>query len=232
MSAIRDYLLLRKVKQKKLHQQQRSLNNHQSVYGRSDQYIPTIQMDDFHHIRDYCDEIDGDKVLDVSNDDDVITSPQLTSPRPSLIRVQKGGGSIGCENTIWNGINWPTFVNFLRKNNQENSSSGQNNGSNDNNNNDDAKPRLYMDLNHEGRPRLVKKNGQLNIDVESVPERKRRLLKDFFNTILDIKWRWHIVFFLMTFLISWIVFASVWYLIGIKSLKFKFYSFEYIDSPE
>lgn len=217
MSAIRDYLLLRKVKQKKLHQQQQ---HQSSAYGRfqSDQYyavetgnnMPTIRMNDFHRVRDYGDDIDG-----VSNDDLSVhvASPQAT-PRPSLIRIQKGGTSN--DNTIWNGINWPTFSNFLNKNNQDN---------NDDADDDDvpsgAKPRLYMDLNHEGRPRLVKKNGELNIDVESVPERKRRLLKDFFNTILDIKWRWHIVFFLMTFLLSWIVFASVWYLIGMQSFFFK-----------
>ena len=47
------------------------------------------------------------------------------------------------------------------------------------------------------RPRLVKKCGELNIHMESVPKHKRRLLSDIFNTILDIKWRWHIAFFLL-----------------------------------
>lgn len=74
--------------------------------------------------------------------------------------------------------------------------------------------KFYRDSNHERRPRLVKKCGELNIDVESVPKRKRRLLSDFFNTVLDVRWRWHIFIFIMTFLISWFVFASVWYLIG------------------
>lgn len=76
------------------------------------------------------------------------------------------------------------------------------------------KHKYYMDVKHERRPRLVKKCGELNIDVESVPKRKRRLLSDFFNTVLDVKWRWHIFIFIMTFLISWFLFASVWYLIG------------------
>lgn len=76
------------------------------------------------------------------------------------------------------------------------------------------KHKFYSDLKHEKRPRLVKKCGELNIDVESVPKRKRRLMSDFFNTVLDVKWRWHILIFIMTFLISWIVFASAWYLIG------------------
>jgi hypothetical protein len=74
--------------------------------------------------------------------------------------------------------------------------------------------KFYMNFNHEIRPRLVKKCGELNIDMESVPKRKRRLLSDFFNTVLDVRWRWHIIIFMLTFLISWILFATVWYLIG------------------
>ena len=34
------------------------------------------------------------------------------------------------------------------------------------------------------KPRLVKKSGELNINANKVPKRRRRLLSDFFNTIL------------------------------------------------
>lgn len=64
------------------------------------------------------------------------------------------------------------------------------------------------------RPRLVKKCGELNIHMENVPKHKRRLLSDFFNTVLDVKWRWHVAIFLLTFLISWFVFATIWYMIA------------------
>jgi hypothetical protein len=64
------------------------------------------------------------------------------------------------------------------------------------------------------RPRLIKKCGELNIHMENVPKHKRRLLSDFFNTILDIKWRWHIVIFLLSFMVSWFIFATVWYTIA------------------
>lgn len=64
------------------------------------------------------------------------------------------------------------------------------------------------------RPRLVKKCGELNIHMDNVPKHKRRLFSDIFNTILDIKWRWHIAIFLLSFLISWFLFATIWYMIA------------------
>jgi hypothetical protein len=69
---------------------------------------------------------------------------------------------------------------------------------------------FYKSLEIQKRPRLVKKCGELNISMEQVPKHKRRLLSDIFNTILDIKWRWHIVIFLLSFLISWFLFATIW----------------------
>jgi potassium inwardly-rectifying channel subfamily J len=67
---------------------------------------------------------------------------------------------------------------------------------------------------HRKRPRLVKKCGELNVNSNKVPKRKRRLLSDIFNTILDIKWRWHIMIFLSSFTISWFFFAAIWYMIA------------------
>ena len=43
---------------------------------------------------------------------------------------------------------------------------------------------FYHSFEQKRRPRLVKKNGELNIDMENVPKHKRRLLRDLFNTIL------------------------------------------------
>ena len=64
------------------------------------------------------------------------------------------------------------------------------------------------------KPRLVQKCGELNINANKVPKRKRRLLSDLFNTILDVKWRWHVIFFLLSFIISWFLFALIWYIIA------------------
>ena len=82
------------------------------------------------------------------------------------------------------------------------------------------------------RPRLVKKCGELNIHMEYIPKHKRRLLRDFFNTILDIKWRWHIAIFLLSFLVSWIFFASIWYSIAWLHGDLKTVEYEtYHDQP-
>ncbi|RNA03387.1 Inward Rectifying K (potassium) channel family [Brachionus plicatilis] len=72
----------------------------------------------------------------------------------------------------------------------------------------------FQGLEHNKRPRLVKKCGELNIHMDNVPKHKRRLLSDMFNTILDMKWRWHLVIFFLSFIISWFFFATIWYMIG------------------
>ena len=85
----------------------------------------------------------------------------------------------------------------------------------------------FQGIEHNKRPRLVKKCGELNIHMDNVPKHKRRLLSDIFNTILDMKWRWHLVIFLLSFIVSWFIFATIWYMIGnlaffkILIIKFK-----------
>lgn len=168
MSAISDYLLLRKVKQKG--------GAYQEVKGRENSSYRSTKPTG-------TDKCDGACVAE--------------SP------TTRGGG------TAWTGgKNMATLSNLsstlLRKASMTGTAATKH-------------ASLYMSTNHERRPRLVKKCGELNIDVESVPKRKRRLLSDFFNTVLDVKWRYHIIIFLMTFVISWIVFATIWYLIGTLS---------------
>jgi len=63
------------------------------------------------------------------------------------------------------------------------------------------------------RKRIVSKRGHVNIGKTRVSKRRRRFLSDFFNTMLDIKWRYvHFIFFL-AFIGSWFSFAIVWYII-------------------
>jgi hypothetical protein len=64
------------------------------------------------------------------------------------------------------------------------------------------------------KPRLVKKCGELNIIANKVPKKRQRLLSDLFNTILDIKWRYHFLIFSLSFVISWFFFATIWYIIA------------------
>jgi len=61
--------------------------------------------------------------------------------------------------------------------------------------------------------RIVSKKGHVNIGKTKLSKRRRRFLSDFFNTMLDIQWRYvHLVFF-VAFLGSWFLFALLWWLI-------------------
>jgi len=63
------------------------------------------------------------------------------------------------------------------------------------------------------RKRIISKRGHVNIGKTRVSKRRRRFLSDFFNTMLDIKWRYVHFFFFMAFIGSWFAFACVWYII-------------------
>lgn len=57
------------------------------------------------------------------------------------------------------------------------------------------------------------KKGQVQIALHRMNNRRRRLLKDFFNTMLDLKWRYVLLIFTASFFVSWFLFAIVWWLI-------------------
>lgn len=40
------------------------------------------------------------------------------------------------------------------------------------------------------------------------------ILQDIFTTLVDIKWRWTIFVFALNFILSWLIFAVLWYLIA------------------
>uniref|UniRef100_A0A0K0EGW2 Inward rectifier potassium channel irk-1 n=1 Tax=Strongyloides stercoralis TaxID=6248 RepID=A0A0K0EGW2_STRER len=65
------------------------------------------------------------------------------------------------------------------------------------------------------RNRLVQKHGICNISLVNVPMQHRGYFRDIFNTILEIKWRWCIFFFCMSFAISWLFFALIYCIISI-----------------
>uniref|UniRef100_A0A6A7G0Q8 Inward rectifier potassium channel n=1 Tax=Hirondellea gigas TaxID=1518452 RepID=A0A6A7G0Q8_9CRUS len=64
------------------------------------------------------------------------------------------------------------------------------------------------------RKRIVQKNGECNVSVANVAKRRRRYLQDIFTTLVDIKWRWTLSVFAMSFLLSWLGFATMWCLIA------------------
>ncbi|XP_028966957.1 ATP-sensitive inward rectifier potassium channel 12 [Galendromus occidentalis] len=63
------------------------------------------------------------------------------------------------------------------------------------------------------RKRVIFKNGNVNLSKEHVYKRSQRYLQDIFTTLVDIQWRWNLLVFAMGFIVSWLIFAVVWWLI-------------------
>lgn len=66
---------------------------------------------------------------------------------------------------------------------------------------------------HSHSTRIVSKKGIVHTERSHVSKRKRRYLSDFFNTMLDIKWRFVLLIFTLSFFLSWFGFAVMWWII-------------------
>ncbi|XP_037074283.1 LOW QUALITY PROTEIN: G protein-activated inward rectifier potassium channel 3-like [Pollicipes pollicipes] len=71
------------------------------------------------------------------------------------------------------------------------------------------------------RKRVVFKNGDLNVVQGNLSKRRRRYLADIVTTLVDIKWRWTLLIFSLSFVLSWLLFAVLWWLIGIAHGDFE-----------
>ncbi|XP_025837162.1 G protein-activated inward rectifier potassium channel 3 isoform X2 [Agrilus planipennis] len=64
------------------------------------------------------------------------------------------------------------------------------------------------------RRRAIFKNGDCNI-IQSKPAKDRiRFIQDFFTTLVDTQWRWTLLCFALSFFVSWLIFALIWWLIA------------------
>lgn len=61
--------------------------------------------------------------------------------------------------------------------------------------------------------RLVTKSGYLHVQYVNTPGLNETVLKDIFHTLMESKWTYFMLLFTMTFLISWSIFAAIWYII-------------------
>ena len=57
--------------------------------------------------------------------------------------------------------------------------------------------------------RLIEKHGDANVIRINI--QKYKFLTDFFNTIVDLKWRYILLIFSLSFLFSWTFFTILWY---------------------
>jgi len=71
--------------------------------------------------------------------------------------------------------------------------------------------------------RLVFKNGECNVTRENIKKRRQRYMADIFTTLVDIKWRWNLLNFVLAFMLSWLIFALAWWLICFSHGDFEHY---------
>uniref|UniRef100_V9KJU5 ATP-sensitive inward rectifier potassium channel 8 n=1 Tax=Callorhinchus milii TaxID=7868 RepID=V9KJU5_CALMI len=61
--------------------------------------------------------------------------------------------------------------------------------------------------------RFIAKNGACNAAHKNIRE-QGRFLQDIFTTLVDLKWRYTLLIFTMSFLCSWLLFAMMWWLVA------------------
>ncbi|XP_032678694.1 uncharacterized protein LOC116847632 isoform X2 [Odontomachus brunneus] len=64
------------------------------------------------------------------------------------------------------------------------------------------------------RRRAVLKNGDCNVLQSRISRRSLRFLQDIFTTLVDTQWRWTLLCFILSFFLSWLGFAVIWWLIA------------------
>ncbi|XP_061410852.1 G protein-activated inward rectifier potassium channel 1-like [Lethenteron reissneri] len=61
------------------------------------------------------------------------------------------------------------------------------------------------------RQRFVQKNGRCNVQHGNVNREAFRYLSDIFTTLVDLKWRWNLFIFILTYTVAWLVMAALWW---------------------
>lgn len=65
------------------------------------------------------------------------------------------------------------------------------------------------------RRRIVTKSGQCNIGTRITDARGIKFFQDIFTTLLDMKWRYVLLIFSMSFFLSWLSFGFLFWLIAL-----------------
>ena len=63
------------------------------------------------------------------------------------------------------------------------------------------------------KKRLVGKNGSLKVSARNVPRKTKLYFADLFTTVIDLHWPWVILIFCGSYVLSWLLFALLWWLI-------------------
>lgn len=70
------------------------------------------------------------------------------------------------------------------------------------------------------RQRLINKSGRIRMNYVNVPDRGQLYyLNDHFTTLIEAQWRYVFLVFSFAFLVSWLVFGSIWWVIHSIRIK-------------
>lgn len=64
------------------------------------------------------------------------------------------------------------------------------------------------------RKRVIFKNGEYNVLQTRIAKRRLKFLQDIFTTLVDTRWRWTLLVFSLSFVLSWLGFAFIWWIIS------------------
>uniref|UniRef100_UPI00358EDDA6 G protein-activated inward rectifier potassium channel 1 n=1 Tax=Myxine glutinosa TaxID=7769 RepID=UPI00358EDDA6 len=64
------------------------------------------------------------------------------------------------------------------------------------------------------RQRFVEKNGHCNVQHGNLRTETGRYLSDLFTTLVDLKWRWNMLVFFLTYTVAWLYMSSMWWVIA------------------
>ncbi|TNM97198.1 hypothetical protein fugu_015354 [Takifugu bimaculatus] len=64
--------------------------------------------------------------------------------------------------------------------------------------------------------RFVRKDGHCNVQFINMSEKGQRYLADIFTTCVDIRWRWMLLLFCLSFLLSWLFFGLVFWMVALS----------------
>ena len=63
------------------------------------------------------------------------------------------------------------------------------------------------------RGRLISKRGDIRVLSRDVPNKAKLYFSDLFTTVIDLRWHWVLLFFVFSYIFSWLVFAVIWWAI-------------------
>ncbi|XP_058796529.1 G protein-activated inward rectifier potassium channel 3-like isoform X2 [Phymastichus coffea] len=123
----------------------------------------------------------------------------------------RGGGGSRAESPLLSGRSngaMPRSVTLLRVSTHSSSLAGGVNRQ------DSARSRFRAGPQRKLRRRAVLKSGECNVLQSRISRRSLRFLQDIFTTLVDTQWRWTLLCFALSFVLSWLVFAAIWWLIA------------------